>query len=127
MLYSEFIDGTRCRDNEHNYKVYKDLEILYMNSDLSKTDIYEYGKKLVNNEKSEAEIAAENQINAEISEYKTLIQHRKSDIDRLTLYLNECDLTLSETVMYKADIKRYKENIRHYKNMINSLKLILKA
>lgn len=127
MLYSEFISGTNCRDNEHNYKVYKDLEILYMNSDLSKADIYAYGKKLVNNEKSESEIAAENQINAEISEYKTLIQRRKSDIDRLTLYLNECDLTLSETVMYKADIKQYKENIRHYKNMINTLKLILES
>ena len=23
MLYIEFIKGTNCRDNEHNYKVYK--------------------------------------------------------------------------------------------------------
>lgn len=127
MLYSEFIDGTQCRDNEHNYKVYKDLEIMYMNSDLSKSDIYEYGKRLVNNEKSESEKAAENQILAEIAEYKNLILSRKSDIERLTLYVNECDLTKSEMTMFKADIKRYKENIRHYRDMIRRMKWVLES
>ena len=53
MLYGEFIEGTGCKDNEHNYKVYCDLEIMCMNSDMSKAEIYEYGKKLVDNSKSE--------------------------------------------------------------------------
>ena len=60
MMYNEFINGTGCKENDHNYKVYKDLEILYMNSDLTKEQIYEYGKKLVDNSKSEEQINFEN-------------------------------------------------------------------
>ncbi len=49
MLYSEFVTGTGCKDNEYNYQVYRDLEILYMHSDKSHFEIYEMGKKLVDN------------------------------------------------------------------------------
>ena len=45
MLFSEFVEGTGCKDNEKNYEVYKNLEIMYMNSNMSKAEIYEYGKK----------------------------------------------------------------------------------
>lgn len=27
MMYSEFIEGTGCKDNAHNYKVFCDLEV----------------------------------------------------------------------------------------------------
>ena len=50
MLYSEFIEGTGCKDNHHNFKVFQDLEVMYMNSDISKEQVYEYGKKLVKND-----------------------------------------------------------------------------
>lgn len=57
MLYSEFVTGTGCKDNEYNYQVYRDLEILYMHSDHSHFEIYEMGKKLVDNgEPSEADL-----------------------------------------------------------------------
>lgn len=73
MLYSEFIEGTGCKDNDYNYKVYKDLEVMYMNSDISKAQIYEYGKKLVDNSKSEAELKVEAEIKVEIEEHKDQI------------------------------------------------------
>ena len=56
MLYSEFIEGTGCQDNHHNFKVFQDLEVLYMNSDISKEHIYEYGKKLVRNDIREVHV-----------------------------------------------------------------------
>lgn len=59
MLYSEFIEGTGCKDTKNNYQVYKNLEIMYMNSNMSKSDIYEYGKKLVDNSKTDEEIKLE--------------------------------------------------------------------
>ena len=56
MLFSEFIEGTGCKDNMHNFKVYKDLEVMYMNSDISKEYIFEYGKKLVDNDVKECRV-----------------------------------------------------------------------
>lgn len=81
MLYTEFVQGTGCKDNEHNYKVYKDLEIMYMNSDMSKSDIYEYGKKLVNNSKSEEQLKLEAEINEEIKSLRQQIKYYKSMAD----------------------------------------------
>lgn len=81
MLYREFIEGTGCRDNEKNYKVYKDLEIMYMNSNMSKSEIYEYGKKLVDNSKTEKELQIEAEINEQINTFKALIESNKSFIN----------------------------------------------
>lgn len=53
MLYSEFVEGTGCKENMHNFKVYRDLEVMYINSNLTKEQIYEYGKKLVDNDVKE--------------------------------------------------------------------------
>ena len=50
MLFSEFVEGTGCKENMYNFKVYSDLEVMYDNSDLTKEQIYEYGKKLVDND-----------------------------------------------------------------------------
>lgn len=49
MLYSEFIEGTGCKASMHNFKVFQNLEVMYNNSNLTKEQIYEYGKKLVDN------------------------------------------------------------------------------
>lgn len=84
MLYDEFIEGTGCAQNEHNYKVYKDLEILYMNSDLTKAEIYEYGKKLVDNSKSPKQIEFENNIKAQIADLKADLKKYQDDVKRYT-------------------------------------------
>ena len=89
MLYDEFIQGTGCKVNDHNYKVYKDLEILYMNSDLSKAEIYEYGKKLVDNSKSPEQIAQENAWNEQIADLKAEIKRYQDDVKRYTEYHKE--------------------------------------
>ena len=125
MLYSEFIEGTGCKDNEANFKVYKNLEVMYMNSDMSKAEVYEYGKKLVDNSKSEEELKLEAQIKAEIKDFETLINMRKDDITRYTMYLTERENTESEERWMKDSIKTYKENIRHYRNKIKALKWVL--
>ncbi len=125
MLYNEFIEGTGCKDSEHNYNVYKELEIIYMNTDCSKAHIYEMGKKLVDNSKSEAELKVEAEVKTEIVELKELIKTRKENIERCMMYLKETDCTKSEIRWLKDDIKRYKENIKHYRNRIAALKWVL--
>lgn len=80
MMYSEFVAGTGCKDNAHNYKVFQNLEAMYMNTDMSKAEIYEYGKKLVDNSKSEAELKAEVAIKAKVDEIKAEIEVHKREI-----------------------------------------------
>lgn len=77
MLYHEFVDGTGCRDNDYNYNLYKELEIIYMNTNCSKAHIYEMGKKLVDNSKSEKELKLEAEVKAEIESLKDAIENEK--------------------------------------------------
>ena len=127
MLWSEFVTGTGCKDSEHNYKVYKDLEVMYMNSDMSKSEIYEYGKKLVDNSKSESELKLEAEIKAEIKDLKDRIEYCKREIEyekRNLEYWKE------QKEKFMAGIKRdsinyYKNEIRIARNKITALKSIL--
>lgn len=127
MLYSEFIEGTGCKDNEYNYKVYKDLEIMYMNSDMSKAEIYEYGKKLVDNSKSEAELKLEAEIKAEIAEHKAEIAKYKEWIEQneemLSYWKERMDKEM--VAFYRNPIKSWKEEIRYHRNQIAALKWVL--
>ena len=126
MLYNEFIEGTGCKDNEKNYKVYKDLEIMYMNSDMSKADIYEYGKRLVDNSKSEKELQLEAQIKGEIAEHKAEIAKYKEWIgqnEELAGYWKEYGRK-DMVAFYRNPIKSWKQEIRHHKNQINALKSV---
>lgn len=115
MLYSEFVEGTGCAENDYNYKVYKDLEVMYMNSDLTKSQIYEYGKKLVNNEKPTHVIELENQVKAEIKDFKDkIVEYRKS---------KEYYRSIGNTSM-----TRYcNEEIKRFKHKIEGLKWVLGA
>lgn len=126
MLYNEFIEGTGCKDNEHNYKVYKDLEVMYMNSDMTKAQIYEYGKKLVDNSKSEAELKAEAEIKVEIEEVKDEIKWYKEKAQLYTEFLT-CGVALSleEEKEYKKWVKHYKNEIKTLKGKIAALKWVL--
>lgn len=113
MLYSEFIEGTGCKDNDYNYQIYKNLEIMYMNSNLPKSTIYEYGKKLVNNEKSEKELALEAQLKAEIAMEKKNIEGYKKEIE------------YRKVIDDKRMEKYYKERIKESRCRIKELKFIL--
>lgn len=126
MMYSEFVEGTGCRDNEHNYKVFKDLEIMYVNSDMSKAQIYEYGKKLVDNSKSQKELELEANIKEQIEAAKRMIEIIKKDIEWEQTKL-EWDWTPAEIKDIKRHIKAHKERIKEQKIRINSLKWVLEA
>lgn len=129
MLYQEFVEGTGCRDNDHNYKVYKDLEVLYMNSDISKAEIYEYGKKLVDNSKSEKELQVEAEVKAEIADHKAEIESYKrwiEDNQRMAGYWKEQG-DKEMVAFYRNPVKTWKEQIRYHREQINALKWILSA
>lgn len=125
MLYSEFIEGTSCKDNEHNYQVYKNLEIMYMNSDMSKADIYEYGRKLVDNSKSAAEIEAETAAKEEIETCKRQIEIYKKEIEWKETCIKEWSDDKEWVKELKGTIKHYKEQIKYHRARIRALKGIL--
>ena len=123
MLYDEFLMGTGCRDNADNYKVYKDLEILYMNSELTKQEIYEYGKKLVNNALTVTQIAWNEDIDRQIAKIQEQVDY----------YLGEAEYYKQVIAMWtgydedsvksgKYQLKRVKREARYYKNKIRDLK-----
>ena len=123
MLYNEFIEGTGCKDNDYNYKVYKDLEIMYMNSNMSKSEIYEYGKKLVDNSKSEAQLKLEAEVKEQIEEHKEEIAKYKEWIEQneeLIKYWKE-HMDKEMVNFYKNPIKHWKQEIRYHKNQITAL------
>ena len=127
MLYNEFIEGTGCKDNEHNYNVYKNLEIMYMNSDMSKAEIYEYGKKLVDNSKSEKQIRFEKEINEEIESLKEKIEWNKTEIEYRT-YMISLWKENGDKEMEKGDrnyIKYLKNENKQHRNRIAALKWVL--
>lgn len=83
MLYSEFIEGTGCKDSEYNFKIYKRLELMYMADDaITKAEIYEYGKKLVDNSKSQEQIAFENEIKRQIADLREQLKTFQADAKR---------------------------------------------
>ena len=125
MLYNEFVEGTGCRDNEYNYKIYKELEIIYMSTDCSKDHIYEMGKKLVDNSKSEAELKIEAEIKAEIAEHKAQIATLKEWIRQNEETLSYWKDDKEMTAFYRNPIKRWKEEIKEHRNKISALKWIL--
>lgn len=127
MLYSEFVEGTGCRDNDHNYKVYKDLEVIYMNTDCSKAHIYEMGRKLVDNSKSESEMKVEAEVKAEIEEHKAEIAKYKEWIkqnEEMLVYWKE-QMDKEMIAFYRNPIKHWKEEIRYHRNHISALKWVL--
>ena len=124
MMYSEFAKATGCRDNAHNHKVFENLEIMYMNSDMTKEEIYEYGRKLVDNSKSPEQIEFEEKVNAEISlclrdiEYwKMQIEHNKAILE------SETNVVWSKNL--KNSIKGYQQEIKNLRARIKALRWVL--
>jgi len=125
MMYSEFVENTGCRDNDYNREVFRKLEIVYMNDEsMSKAEVYEWGKKLVNNDLTD--------------EQKEWNQDRKTEIKFLTMSAEEWKERLvnyrdyarssvtsedrkywNEEVKYCQDkIKIIRVEIRHQKELI---------
>ena len=126
MLYSEFVAGTGCRENEHNYKVYKDLEIMYMESDMSKDEIYEYGKKLVDNSKSEVQIQFENELKSKIAGLKAEVERYTTEIEQHKEYMSWYPDSHSMVHFEKEQIKWKREEVKRLKTQIRELKSVLK-
>lgn len=127
MMYSEFAEAVGCKDNDHNHKVFRDLEIMYMNSDMSKAEIYEYGKKLVDNSKSEAELEVEAEVKAEIEAAKAEIE---SDKHWVSYYKAQKEYNKSVGDKFWTDENRrmeryYTEEIKKLRNRISALKWVL--
>ena len=125
MLFSEFQENTGCKDNHANYQLYKRLEIIYMNDDtVTKADIYEMGKKLMDNSKSEEEIRFETQIREEIKAHKENIKSLREEIKQYQAIMeNEYEPWFKKT--WRTRIKSLKEDIRREKTKINELLWVL--
>ena len=124
MLFSEFREGTGCKDNQHNHEVYKNLEIMYMNSDMTKEEIYEYGKKLVDNSKTVEELELEAQVNAEIANYKRQIEDIKFELERFTDYMNtETDVVWK--VQWRDRVRQLKKDLQKCRTEIRLLKWVI--
>ena len=124
MLFSEFQEGTKCRDNEYNHKVYVDLEILYMHSNLTKEDIYEYGKKLVDNSKTEQELELERRIHESIDEYRKQIRDLREELTMVKDFY-EMETDVKEKMYWRDRVRAVKKDIKHRRTKIQELKWIL--
>ncbi len=112
MLYSEFLEGTKSSASEYNYKVFENLNNIYMeNEEITKSEIYEIGKKLVREpelSKTTIELIANAQ--NEIKQSESSITYYKDRIETMKLYIEIS--TPEEIKAYKQSIKNYKEQIR---------------
>ena len=123
MLFDEFMAGTGCKDNDYNLKVYMDLNILYMNSDITKEKIYEYGKKLVDNSLTPSQIEWNKEVDAKIAQAQEELQHAKDalrlDEDNYEYWKNfDADYAklLKKSIRIdRNDIKRIRAYIREMK------------
>ena len=126
MMYSEFVKAVGCKQTEHNYKVFLDLEAMYMNTDLSKEDIYTYGKKLVDNSKTPAEIELENEIKADIETAKAEAKRYTDTAKMYTEWAKE-----ETNPVWKKDWKYYAKLNREWakaeRNKIKELRYILNS
>lgn len=126
MLYDEFLVGTGCKDNKDNFQIYKDLEILYMNSELTKEKIYEYGKKLVNNALTDEQKEFNVGIDKEICDTKVLLTTAEADLARYNSNLNyytAMGYADEESIKFwKKEIRLARKQIREYKELIKDLK-----
>lgn len=125
MLYGEFLEGTGCKQNEFNYQVYKRLEIIYMHDDtMSKQDVYEWGKKLVDNSKTEEELAFETKWKSELLSKKEDIKHYKKTIDLYKGYMDQ-EKDWNTFRSYDNLVKSCRKEIKRLRSEVKQIELIL--
>lgn len=125
MLFSEFVEGTGCKENDHNYEVYKNLEIMYMNSNMSKQEIYEYGKKLVDNSKSPEQVALEESIKAEIAQLKEELKQARAEAKRYMEFHKEDKESGVKETYWKSQAEWQQELVKKITRKIAGLKWVL--
>ena len=127
MMYSELVAGTGCKQTEKNYEIFKELEIIYMNSNCTKEHIYEMGRKLVDNSKSEKEIEFEKRIMEKIKAHKETMERYKGYIetDKETLEYSKMVDNKELTNKKKSDIRYWQKQVKYHKAQIAALKWVL--
>ena len=90
MLFKEFIAGTGCVANQHNYGLFEMARVAYNCSGAAKEEIYEQYKKFVdNNPDSDAgRYALKKEYERAVIEYNDCIDvyHKELLEDKLALY-----------------------------------------
>lgn len=133
MLYEEFVKGTGCKETEHNYRVYRHLETLYvygkdwMGEDISKELIYEYGKKLVDNSPSPEELERVQNWKLEIASIKADIKANNERIQYAKehrAYWEKWERTYHE---YTADIEQATHENKELRQRLAGLQMLLQA
>jgi hypothetical protein len=125
MLYTEFLEGTGCKNSPYNYGVYKAIDALYMQNDkMTKTDAYEAGKRLVDNSKTAEEVKQEEEVKALIASYNGLIEQAKQEHSRYSSYISLED-NPEYLKMWKARAKQARREVTEYRNKVHSLELRL--
>lgn len=128
MLYSEFIENVGCKQTAYNYLVYKNLEALYMENDsLTKADIYETAKTLVDNSETEAEKKFRQKLEKEIAEVKADIEYWTEDNKYYEQRIEENIYGIFDNKIYKGKIKENKKYIKTLKSKLSRLKMVLSA
>lgn len=117
MLYSEFIEGTECKQSQFNYEVYEKLNALYMAYDnLTKEDIYAVGKRMVDNTPSEEVLEIVKTMERDIDLYSSLLKYTDEEI----AYCKNVD-----PIGLKARIKDLRNESKLYRRRINACKFVL--
>jgi len=82
LLFRDFVEDLGWEGTDHNYKLYKWLELLYMNDNMTNREsIYELGKKLITSDDAEAAMIYKKYIQNQIARYESQIDEFKKEIE----------------------------------------------
>lgn len=126
MLYNEFLQGTGCKNTPYNFGVFSALNSLYMENDqMTKADVYEAGKRLVDNSKTPEEIKQEDEIKALIASYKGAREEAKDRHARYSAYV-DIETNPEWLKTWKQARKQAREDVREFTAKIKALEWVLK-
>jgi hypothetical protein len=94
-----------------------------MNSDLTKEQIYEYGKKLVDNSLSDSQVYWNLKIDGQVAKLKEQVEYYKGEIDyyeKTILMWHGYDEEMEKDA--KKGLKRAKEQAKYLRGQIRELK-----
>lgn len=120
MLYSEFIENVGCIDNVSNRELFNNLETMYMNCDIDKATVYEYGRKLADNTPAPEMVKLRQSLMDEIASYKEQIEKLKADIDVYERAAEE-----DSDYYWQMMIANRRADIRYCRNKIKELRWVL--
>lgn len=121
MMYNEFLNGTGCKNNEHNFKLFERLEAMYNNTDMTKEEIYEFGKKLADNSLTEEEIRHNMLIDEKIEMLNKELEWAKGEVERLQIYLMMGDDEERWIDYWKCEKRRKQNEIKELRSKIRLL------